>query len=608
MFSKKKKRPTISAPSNFEHRVHTGFDRREGKFVGLPPQWASLIKGEQKAEIEESFHRPKPIVDPSHITCTEMIDMKNQTIVRGGVAGSTNSNIRHSQASMQPHQPQYPQQQLPLRANVTRSNSLRKADSPPPQIRPNRIPPPVPENEVVDQNGHPLITNPLQQLPQQYVLNHPHQYSMNGSGINQDRQLAQQLLPGQKHPHPGQLQSQLMHPGHPSHQQLIQQQMMLARQAQLAANGGHFQQQQQQLPIGNGHGGHHGPLPSLPVAMSGGQQQLHSHQLPPGHQYHQQQQQQAFQKHLADQAELAEQAMTANANIKAAKIMAIAQNGQNGNHSMGKPSGQIHQIHSQMQREVQQALPEQDMTPLIQSQNAGGHQPPLVPPKSPSALGNHQSAQQNAHMYQLQQAQPQIQQQRPGSVHDQNGVMEGQHEMPNNHSNNNDNNSATMVANNNNQAVPSASQSQQQTLQNQTQQQRLSHEQFRSALQVVVSPGDPRDNLDTFIKIGEGSTGIVCIATEKVTGKQVAVKKMDLRKQQRRELLFNEVVIMRDYHHPNIVEMYDSFLVGDELWVVMEFLEGGALTDIVTHARLVLNSCQSISDRFLIRFFVWLYK
>lgn len=42
---------------------------------------------------------------------------------------------------------------------------------------------------------------------------------------------------------------------------------------------------------------------------------------------------------------------------------------------------------------------------------------------------------------------------------------------------------------------------------------------------------------------------------------------------------------MRDYHHPNIVDMYDSFLVGDELWVVMEFLEGGALTDIVTHNR-----------------------
>lgn len=69
----------------------------------------------------------------------------------------------------------------------------------------------------------------------------------------------------------------------------------------------------------------------------------------------------------------------------------------------------------------------------------------------------------------------------------------------------------------------------------------MSHEQFRAALQMVVDPGDPRTYLDNFIKIGEGSTGIVCIATVRGSGKLVAVKKMDLRKQQRRELLFNEV-------------------------------------------------------------------
>ncbi|KAJ8341768.1 hypothetical protein SKAU_G00340590 [Synaphobranchus kaupii] len=115
---------------------------------------------------------------------------------------------------------------------------------------------------------------------------------------------------------------------------------------------------------------------------------------------------------------------------------------------------------------------------------------------------------------------------------------------------------------------------------------RVSHEQFRAALQLVVTPGDPRDYLGDFVKIGEGSTGVVFIATEALSGKRVAVKKMDLRKQQRRELLFNEVVIMKDYHHKNVVDLYDSYLVDDELWVVMEFLEGGALTDIVTHARM----------------------
>ena len=102
----------------------------------------------------------------------------------------------------------------------------------------------------------------------------------------------------------------------------------------------------------------------------------------------------------------------------------------------------------------------------------------------------------------------------------------------------------------------------QQQAQQQSQQQRLSHEQFRAALQLVVNSDDPRPNYENFVKIGEGSTGIVCIATERSTGKQVAIKKMDLLKQQRRELLFNEVVIMRDYHHPNIVEMCVLLTIG----------------------------------------------
>lgn len=94
----------------------------------------------------------------------------------------------------------------------------------------------------------------------------------------------------------------------------------------------------------------------------------------------------------------------------------------------------------------------------------------------------------------------------------------------------------------------------------------------------------PRRKIQVGMKLFQfsGLLNVFLIHSER----QVAVKKMDLRKQQRRELLFNEVVIMRDYHHPNIVETYNSFLVNDELWVVMEFLEGGALTDIVTHSRM----------------------
>ncbi|XP_072218173.1 serine/threonine-protein kinase PAK 6b [Leuresthes tenuis] len=116
--------------------------------------------------------------------------------------------------------------------------------------------------------------------------------------------------------------------------------------------------------------------------------------------------------------------------------------------------------------------------------------------------------------------------------------------------------------------------------------QKVTHEQFKAALQMVVDPGDPRMTLENFVKIGEGSTGVVCIARERQSGRQVAVKMMDLRKQQRRELLFNEVVIMRDYRHPNVVEMFRSALVEEELWVIMEYLQGGALTHIISETRL----------------------
>lgn len=121
--------------------------------------------------------------------------------------------------------------------------------------------------------------------------------------------------------------------------------------------------------------------------------------------------------------------------------------------------------------------------------------------------------------------------------------------------------------------------------------------QFYTTLQKIVTPTDPRGDLADFKQIGEGSTGLVYAAYKASTRQIVAVKRMNLKNQQRRELLFNEVSefrfvfilvkvsILRDYQHPNIVQMFSSHLVGNELWVVMELMEGGSLTDIVTQTR-----------------------
>jgi len=70
----------------------------------------------------------------------------------------------------------------------------------------------------------------------------------------------------------------------------------------------------------------------------------------------------------------------------------------------------------------------------------------------------------------------------------------------------------------------------------------------------------------------------------------VAIKKMNLKKQPRKELVITEIEVMRECRHENIVNYVESFLVGGELWVVMEYLEGGALTDVITET--VLNEAQ----------------
>ena len=59
-------------------------------------------------------------------------------------------------------------------------------------------------------------------------------------------------------------------------------------------------------------------------------------------------------------------------------------------------------------------------------------------------------------------------------------------------------------------------------------------------------------------------------------------KHMDCGGQLRKDLIINEILVMKASQHPNIVNYIDSFLYKNELWVVMEYMEGGSLTDVVT--------------------------
>ncbi|KAK2707506.1 serine/threonine-protein kinase PAK mbt-like [Artemia franciscana] len=454
MFSKKKKKPVISHPSNFEHRVHTGFDWREGKFVGLPPQWQGIVNP------SVSGKRPAPLVDPSEITPTEIIDLK--IIVRGAEKFKL-----HGQG-------------LPKSSSVSRSNSLRSQSPPKARREMKPMMPLIEGNESLEYQGpSPDLREPAYPVEDHNKWgtegNVMYKNSYNDRFAETRQSQSDKRIPDPRQRIPSPVRNHIPEQQH-------------------YANGNMFQT----APIRSSQP----PPPSNP---------------PPS-----------------------------NLPNRAPSVT---------------PGIQHHSSQYSLNREVgPPPVPPHGHLPPPQPELRVTSEPPPVhqlPPKPGATLHT-----QN----------PPIKTQPPGPSP---GAQSG-------------GSSGSQGTDQNQNKVPSPIESDESCGRQEKgqDQHRLTHEQFRATLQMVVNPGDPRNNLDNFMKIGEGSTGIVCIANDRSLGRQVAVKKMDLRRQQRRELLFNEVVIMRDYHHPNIVQMFDSYLVSDELWVVMEYLEGGALTDVVTHSRM----------------------
>ncbi|XP_064638997.1 serine/threonine-protein kinase PAK 3-like isoform X2 [Lineus longissimus] len=111
---------------------------------------------------------------------------------------------------------------------------------------------------------------------------------------------------------------------------------------------------------------------------------------------------------------------------------------------------------------------------------------------------------------------------------------------------------------------------------------KMTDEEILAKLRTIVSVGDPKRKYNKFEKIGQGASGTVFTAIEIATANEVAIKQMNLSQQPKKELIINEILVMRENKHGNIVNYLDSFLVGEELWVVMEYLAGGSLTDVVT--------------------------
>lgn len=119
---------------------------------------------------------------------------------------------------------------------------------------------------------------------------------------------------------------------------------------------------------------------------------------------------------------------------------------------------------------------------------------------------------------------------------------------------------------------------------------KMSDEQVMAKLREIVSPAIDQARYINKKKIGQGASGTVFSAIDSKTGGAVAIKCMNLSQQPKKELIINEIIVMREQQQENIVNYVDSLLVEGELWVVMEYLAGGSLTDVVTET--ILNEGQ----------------
>jgi len=105
-------------------------------------------------------------------------------------------------------------------------------------------------------------------------------------------------------------------------------------------------------------------------------------------------------------------------------------------------------------------------------------------------------------------------------------------------------------------------------------------EEKQISLHDLISKEDPNNIFRDAKKVGEGAAGEVFLATDARNGEKVAIKKMPLNSQNMK-LLVTEIGIMKTSNHPNIVKYFDSYLVNEQIWVVMEFMGSGCLTEVL---------------------------
>nr|XP_055044612.1 myosin light chain kinase 2, skeletal/cardiac muscle [Misgurnus anguillicaudatus]XP_055044613.1 myosin light chain kinase 2, skeletal/cardiac muscle [Misgurnus anguillicaudatus] len=86
--------------------------------------------------------------------------------------------------------------------------------------------------------------------------------------------------------------------------------------------------------------------------------------------------------------------------------------------------------------------------------------------------------------------------------------------------------------------------------------------------------------------LGGGRFGKVHKCTENKTGMRLAAKIINIRNGRERDMALNEIQVMNQLSHPNILQLYEAFEVKNQVVLIVEYVEGGELFD-----RIVDETC-----------------
>ncbi|XP_037981526.1 serine/threonine-protein kinase PAK 3-like [Motacilla alba alba] len=111
----------------------------------------------------------------------------------------------------------------------------------------------------------------------------------------------------------------------------------------------------------------------------------------------------------------------------------------------------------------------------------------------------------------------------------------------------------------------------------------------------MVNHENPMTKYIELENIGSGGFGQVVRALNNATGGEVAIKKINLQGLRRKQLTLNEIMIMKRCRSPSVVNYLDSYLLGEELWLVMEYMDGGTLSDVISQTHLSEDQMAAIS-------------